>query len=154
MFAAMATGTSATDIWRVASDTDLSLGRGRCRPVLRRFASARRWRSARVGVRLVRDPPAPVDASNREIVDEVATEVIRLDEDRYARVADQVDGANVGSIVRPGEARLAFDELGEVGNRLVGVHSADVAEHVGVGVKGLAHLVAVAVGPLDVQLDE
>src|SRR5207245_11542832 len=85
--------------------------------VLGGFASARGWGAARVGVRLVRDPPAPIDASNREIVDEVATEVISLDEDRDARVADQVDRANVGSVIRTSEAWLGFDELGEVGDR-------------------------------------
>jgi hypothetical protein len=49
-----------------------------------------------VGVRLVRDPPAAVDASHGEEVDEVAAEVVGLDQHRDTGVAHQIDGPFVG----------------------------------------------------------
>ena len=107
-----------------------------------------------MGVGLVRDPPAAVDACDGEVVDEVAAEVIGLDQHGDTGVAREIDAAYVRAIVRTRESRLRLDERGELGDRLIGVHGPDVAEHVGIRMERLTHLVAVAVRAFDVQLDQ
>jgi hypothetical protein len=79
-------------------------------------------------------------------------EVAGLDEDSHSSVADEIEGTDIRPEVRARQAGLRFDKAGELGDRFEGVHRADVAEHVGVGMERLAHLVAVTVGSVDVQL--
>ena len=71
-------------------------------PVILEDRSAGRRGAAGVRVGLVRDPPASVDPSHGEEVDEVAAEVVGLDEHRHARVADEIDAPNVGAVIRAG----------------------------------------------------
>ncbi len=96
-----------------------------------------------------------VDATDGEIVDEVAAEVVRLDQHGDSCVADDIDGADVPRVVGPGETWIGLHERREIGDGFVAGHLvADVPEHVGQRMKCLAHLVAVAVRTFHVQLDK